>query len=366
MSFSWTDRYDTLSPKAATVLRATALIGSTEPAELVHALDMAKDEITDNLAELRRTGWTRQQSDGRETLVAEAETWLVHDAIDVVPAERLTANDGHIAARYLDHHLARLGHGDHDAVAAWTTTHRDRLIAALRLGLRSGDVQQVLAVAMAASRVASDVPDREWRAALMAVGEQIARRAPANAVDLLRANGDAALRSSDVTTAERQYEHALAIAGEHGEEKVLGDLLAALIPVLLGRGQASRAADALLDLADLHQRAGEQHALADTLARLGGLMVACGRTEQGITYFDQAEQLLCGLRPRDIAFEARVAELRGRALWALGNTTLGRRAFNQALDLLGTKGNEEARERLRQLVRTRRDDDLPRPGTTTG
>jgi tetratricopeptide (TPR) repeat protein len=343
VSGAWARRYDAITQEAAALLRAAVAIDTTEPEELAAALGIDLADVRERLTDVRGAGWT-----GPDGIADDGRIWLLHDA-------PVATDDPVLTARYLDHHLSHLDPAAHSGaeLRAWADHHHHHVVAAVRAGVRTGHHTQVTALTRAAL---DTITDPDWHRALTEAAEPAAHDRH-ELLDLLRTSADAALASGALDIAEHQYGRAAATALELGDHDAAVGALTALVGVLTTRNQPPRAADALLELAELHRRAGDDHALATTLTELGTIMLTGNRPDLAATHLDQADTLLAQTGAPGTR-RARVNELRGRALWSLGNTILARKAFRHAEEL-SPRDDVTTRDRLESLLELSRDATLP-------
>lgn len=349
MRFPSIMRYRTLPPGAAALLRAALVIDSTATSDLAVALGTDTDDVTARLAAVAAEGWMEPDPDAGMRWRDAARMWLVHDAPDHIDRSILHADDTTIAARYLDHHLTALTHPNRDHAADWIARHRRELLAACNAGIRTGLRELTIATAKAAWTFADSPTDRTWHQSLAAATEPAARD-ERELFDLLYLSAHHTERAGDLETAEHQYGRAawLALTGKDHHRAVTA--LTALVRVLRARDQPARAADALLELADLHHTAGDTAAHAVTLTELGEIMLTGARPELADIYLTRAIAQLNKNPDNPPALLAHVHELRGHALWAVGKTTLARRAFRTAMTYTDS-ADTPTRERLETLIR---------------
>lgn len=353
MSRPWTSSFTTLSPTAVTLLRALTVLKTVTlaPAELAPALGIPETDVAAAVDELRRGGWVEPTPGGAATLVDAARIWLSFDL-----ADDLSAEDVRIAERCIDFCLGGLdpaGRGRDHAVR-WAREHRAEVVAAVRAGARTGLTREAISLASAAWRVAREVDDPPWWHALARHGEAAAAGDPRalQALLIVSAAVYADAGGPDLLPrAEAQYERAYGIAVTLDDNETAVATLTALVRIFHDADQPERAAETLLELANTHQAAGDGVARARALASLGMVMLEAGRAEFAETYLERADELLARARTPPADLYARVAELRGRALWAIGRTIRARRSFRRAHDMLD-ESDETARDRLRALITT--------------
>jgi predicted negative regulator of RcsB-dependent stress response len=362
VSGPWASSFTTLSPTAATLLRAMTVLETAMvvPTRLAAALGVTESDIETAVHELRRTGWV----DGADTLVNAARVWLTFDATD-----RLSTVDAQVAARFIGHHLDRLDPARHGRAHAgrWAREHRDEIVAAIRAGARTGMRRAATSLASAAWRIASEVTDPLWWHALARHGEAAAAGDPRALLNLLTLSAAVYAEAGDpklLPKAETQCERAYGIAVALDDHDMATRALTALVTVFHDGDQPERAAETLLELANTHQTAGDDVARASALAALGTVMLDAGRAEFAETYLERADELLARADSPPPGLRARVAELRGRALWAVGKTIRARRSFRQAHAMLD-ESDTTARERL-HILATTPIDTLELPPDTSG
>lgn len=340
--FPSTEHYRNLSSEAVETLHAALLIDSTAACELAVALGTDIADTRRRLTTLAATGWMEHGEDGDMRWRHPAVLWLGHGAAD-------HADGPAVAARYLRHHLAALTHPDRDHAAAWLAAHRGTLLAAIGAGIRTGLAEQVIATATAAWTFAGPSDDEAWHNMLAAAGEPAARN-ERERLDLIRHSADHLLRAGDLETAEHQYCQAIELARGLGDHEAAAEALTALAQVLRVRDQLPRAADVLLELADLRQHTGDALALATTLTELGEIMLAGDRPALACAHLTDAIGILGRIPGSPTDPPAHVHELHGHALWALGNTVRARKAFRRAIACLDGS-DTEARARMDFLIR---------------
>lgn len=359
MRGAWARKYDALTPEATKLLHAVTLLGTTDPGPLGAAFARDPADVRRLLDRLTSAGWLAHLPDGRLGLADAARFWLTHDAPRHVGPAALHADDALHAARLLDYHAAKvdLGANGLDEVVHWIHGHRAELIVAVRAGVENGLHERALAVVRAAWDVAHKMPDADWHRELAEAGE-LAARDPGELLDQLHRGAHTALSLPDLETAEHHYGRAAVLALQLGDRDAAANDLAALARVLLDRDQAPRAVDVLLELADLHRAMDDRIELATTLTRLGALTLAGDRPDLAAVYLEEADALLEPLAAAQASSRSRANELRGRALWSLGNSTLARRAFRLA-EQLAEPDDLAVRERLRVLLTLSRGAPLP-------
>lgn len=350
MTFPTIAHYSDLPPRAAALLRAALVINTMATHDLAVALDTDTSDINERLSTLAARGWVEPSPRGGMVWRDAPYMWLTWDAKRHIAPSVLHADDLTVVTRYLDHHLTALTHPNRDHVERWLDAHRDTLLAAINAGVRTGLHDQVIAAAKAAWTVADSL-DEAWHVSLIHAAEPAVRN-DRELLDLTRHSADHLLRAGHLDTAEHQYGRATRLAFDIEDHGAAADALIVLVRVLRRRDQGPRAADALLELADLHQDMGNTQALAVTLTELGEVMLTCDRPELTHIYCVNAIAELDKHPDSSPELLARVHELQGHARWALGNTILARRAFRTALTYVDS-GDAVTRERLEILVQRR-------------
>lgn len=367
MSDPWGLRFTTLTSADIAVLRAMTVLETTVvgPAQLAAAVGVTEADVTRSVDRLRSDGWVRQRADGASVLESGARIWLRFDSQHGDQPHALTTLDVQIAERYLRYHLDALL-TSHDHAVRWAAEHRDEIVAAIRAGSRTGARRDAVELAAAAWRVAGEIDDLGWWTALSEYGQAAAVDDSRGLLTLLVLSASVVAQASDAraaVAAESQYDHASELAAALEDHDMVVSTLTALARVAHDSGKPERTAETVLKLANAHQAAGDTAARAAALAALGALMLDHGRAQFAANYLERADDLLAALAPPPVDLRARVAELRGYALWETRNTIRARRHFRQALTMIGDN-DDIRRDRLNRLVATPIESiDLPRDVT---
>lgn len=350
--FPSVERYRQLPAAAAAVLHAALIIDTTATSDLAVALGIPVAEVDRRLATLAAQGWVEPAPDAGMRWRDAAYMWMRYDAPTRLDPSALHGDDTVVAARYLDHHLTALTHPDREHAARWLAAQRATLLVAINAGVRNGLTEKVIAAAKAAWALVDSPVDRDWHTALANASEPAACE-DRERLELVRHSADHALRAGDLETAEHQYCQAAELAFALDDHTAAAGALTALNRVLRGSDQAGRAADVLLELADLHLRTDDLFANAVTLTELGEVVLDGGRPRLARIYLTEAITTLDQDPGNNQDLLALAHELHGHALWAQGMTTRARRAFRSAATYVDD-ANTVSRERLDALVYRKR------------
>jgi len=333
---SWSDKYDDLSSDGTRVLNAVIMLrlADLHPTELAAALDTTESDVAAKIADLRQAGWVESTPSGGDVLVDSARIWLTYDAdLSLDP-------DGaaDVATRIVRYHIEKLDleQRSRDDVVRWVAAHRTGVVGAIRASVRAGRHQPAIDLAMAAWRVAGDAPDSSWWQELAKYGQAAAmeQRDEDAIVSLLTISADVYEARGLLVEAETQWGRVARLGFDHGHHDRVVSALTSLIRIFRKGHRPESVMDALLELADAHQVAGDQIARAEALAMLATEMFAADRTSAAETYIARANEVLAEVDQQLVPAQLRgaLAEQWGRALWMIGQPIRARRCFAQALD----------------------------------
>ena len=178
MSRSWNNSYDALPPAAVDVLRVVVLLElpTILVDDLAVALAVNTESITAAVDTLRQSGWVVTTETNAATVPDGARRWLL-DTDMLTSTEPAMVAD--LASQHGAHVIASLDVDERgvDQVVRWLGLRHRTVLSAIRVATRAGLYPTAIALAMAAWRVADQVPDPSWRRDLAQLGEDAARQA---------------------------------------------------------------------------------------------------------------------------------------------------------------------------------------------
>lgn len=246
----------------------------------------------------------------------------------------------------------------------WITTHREPLLAAIRIAGEDGRYELAGQLALVLWRVMAALPetrgDAAWRAELARLGEQAVTvgREPRLLGEVLQDSARVAADLAEYRTAEAQWVRAEAVWRRLGDRPKMIAVMAELGRMYRSWGRHHLALDAFFEVVSEYRRGGDDHGLAVALYEVGMTMLAAGRADSAVEYLSQADGVFDALSGPVEAEHARALVGLGRAQWSQGAYGRARRHFSAAL-ALWVDLDDAAADKVRLLLSTPDGQPLP-------
>lgn len=314
-----------LQPDAQRLVRTLAILDGTSISfvSAAAAVGLPRPRAVEVLTALAAAGWGTMTQDQFE-IATDVREYLAELGKSVPPNE-------------IDEVLAR--------VAAVTTQEH----AATSPAIRTDAVN----VARAAWRSPTAREHLDWCRELAHHGEQaaIASRQPELLTELLNSSAEVYASVADWQGAERAWLRALAVVEGRGDTARSVHFLRLLTTNYLNWQRPHKAVDMLLEIVEIHDRAGNPVETAKAQADVAHTMADAGRADAAIDYLGRADRVLRespSADPEVVTLHATILSDLGQVHAQLGRINTARNHYHRALAMVVDTDDRTA-DRIRAL-----------------
>jgi tetratricopeptide (TPR) repeat protein len=341
---AWARAFRDLQPDAQRLVRALAVLDGTSISLTVAAAvaELPPPRAVQVLAALAAAGWGSATQD-RFELAIDAREHLAELAGSIPAAEvdQVLADVAAVTTR-----ACATGHGIPPAVRADT-------VNVVRAAGRHHRTAVAGAVARAAWRSPTAREDLGWCRELARYGEEaaIAGRQPELLVELLDSSAEVYASVGDRPGAERAWLRALAVVEDLGDTARSTRFRRLLATNYLNWERPHKAVDILLEVAAIHERAGDLVEAARAQVDAARTMANAGRADAAIEYLGRADRVLrthSDTDPEVTNLHATILSELGQVHAQLGGINTARNYYHRALALV-VDTDERTADRIRAL-----------------